>query len=87
MLQKTRITDLGPLRGRPLKDLRLEGCKLLKDLSPLAGYQDLEELTVPAQAQGLDSLRQLPKLKYLDYTGYRKTTAAEFWKAYDARRK
>jgi hypothetical protein len=91
-LTGTEVTDLNPLRGLPLRELRLEKCAKLTDLSPLADCKDLELLDIPPQCQDLDVLRTLPKLKRLtnqgtDVAGWEKApTVAEFWKDYDAKK-
>jgi Leucine-rich repeat (LRR) protein len=92
-LNGTRITDLSPLRGLPLRMLTLEKCPNPLDLSPLAECAKLEILVISVNAKNLDPLRQLPNLKRIGYsllTIYdwgRVTPAADFWKAYDARKR
>ena len=91
-LRGTEVSDLAVLRDMPLKMLLLEGCASVKDFSPLADCKQLELLTVPLTARGLESLRQLPKLKRLAVAlpeeGWeRATTPEEFWQAYDERNK
>jgi len=89
-LHSTLVADLTSLRGMPLRELRLDGCKRLKDLTPLADCRELENLTIPVLYDNLECLRQLPKLKFLAYSlenGNWTVAAADFWTAYDARRR
>jgi Leucine-rich repeat (LRR) protein len=85
----TAVTDIAPLRGMPLKELYLAGTKVT-ELRPLTDIATLERLTVPAKANNIELLRQLPKLEYLDtQRGTEKAlkSAREFWKEYDAKNK
>ncbi len=86
----TLVTDLSPLRGMPLKELKMHDCKELTDLSPLAECSDLKNLTLPPNAQDFEFLRTFPKLEFLSFTEDAKTfvpdrTAAKFWEEYDAK--
>ena len=38
-LAQSAVSDLRPLQGMPLKELRLDGSKRIADLSPLAGMK------------------------------------------------
>ncbi|MEW6303576.1 MAG: protein kinase [Verrucomicrobiota bacterium] len=83
------ITNLAAISGLPLRELRLDGCKLLKDLTPVAACQQLERISIPNQIRDLDALRQLPNLKFIGYLANEDfgqlPPAADFWRAYDAR--
>ena len=68
-LDSTPVRDLSALAGLPLKELRLDGCTELRDLTPLAKCTDLEVLTLPRDHGEIDFLRNLPKLKKLSLTG------------------
>ena len=85
------IADLGPLRGTPLRFLRLSRTSVT-DLRPLADCPALEELVLPAGSLDLTPLRHLPKLRRLSTRSAGQTmapaqTAEEFWKEYDAQQK
>ncbi len=93
MIGQTKVTDLAPLRGMSLTDLKLTDCDGLSDLSPLAEMGTLRNLLLPPAPKNIEFLRGLPKLERL---GFREepvnesgpdTTAAEFWKEYDANKK
>ena len=92
-LTATKVSDLSPLAGLPIKSLYLGNCRNVTDLAPLAGIPTLENLIVPPQAANIEMLRKLPKLQRLGLvlTGLQPmlpdTTAEEFWKAYDAKKK
>jgi Leucine-rich repeat (LRR) protein len=91
-LSRTSITDLTPLRGAPLRMLQLHGCGQLGDLSPLAAFGGLEQLSIPEHlryARSTESLRKLPKLHEIwsaapggDPTPMQ--TSEAFWAEYDA---
>ncbi|OGV62188.1 MAG: hypothetical protein A3K19_01365 [Lentisphaerae bacterium RIFOXYB12_FULL_65_16] len=83
----TEIRDLKPLTGMPLKELQLWNCANIRDLSLLRQCQYLERLVIPAQftdPRELHMLRDLPKLKYLDYKSKDMRTAEQFWKDIDS---
>jgi serine/threonine protein kinase/Leucine-rich repeat (LRR) protein len=93
VLTGTLVSDLSPLKGMPLQFLLLDKCNNLRDVSPLVECRQLEFLSIPRNATNIGALRDLPKLKRLGYTashpyGWEQvTTPADFWKAYDARKK
>ena len=73
-----------PLKGAPLKWLRIVACRRLKDLSPLAGMKlERIDLTPTYFETGLDILRNMPTLTTIA-PGYEAMTPEEFWKRYDA---
>lgn len=84
-----RLADISALRGMTsLKRANFAGARNLRDLHPLEGCANLEELTLPPLARDIEFLRQLPKLKRLSHQKSRTSwspdsTAEEFWK-YDA---
>jgi hypothetical protein len=89
-LSKVPVTSLGPLAGMPLKVLRMDSLPTQPDLNPLWECQDLEHLAIPFPSPSVVALRQLPKLKRLDYyvpvdNWSRAKKPAEFWKDWDAR--
>jgi len=89
-LTYTRISDLSPLTSLPLKNLYLGNCDNVTDVAALSQISTLEKLTIPMQAANIQALRKLPKLERLAYQltaagpYIPETTAAEFWKEYDA---
>ena len=90
LLDHTKIGDLRPLEGRPLKSLYLEGCSEVRDLKPLGSCLQLECATIPVGATNVEVLGHLPKLRNLNYAGPPGVPAQilgadEFWKRYDAR--
>ena len=83
-LSKTPVSDLSQIRELPLRSLRLEDCKNIKDLTPLVSIGTLEHLVVPKGDFDLSVLRKLPHLKRISYRGnfggVPADTAEEFWK-------
>lgn len=89
-LSKVPVASLAPLAGMPLKVLRMDSLPTQPDLNPLWDCQDLEQLAIPFPSPSVVALRQLPKLKRLDYyvpvdNWDRSKTPAQFWKDWDAR--
>ncbi len=89
-LSKTPIASLAPLAGMPLKVLRMDSMPTQPDPNPLWECQDLEQLAVPFPSPSVIALRQLPKLKRLDYyvpvdLWERAKAPVAFWKDWDAR--
>ena len=83
----TAIQSIEVLRGKMMKEVHLDGCLALTDISPLKGCATLEELTLPPNARDIEFLRAMPRLKKLSYgPAAEAETAAEFWKAYDIRK-
>ncbi len=88
----TPVADLAPLADTPVKELHLQGCVNLKDVSPLAHCTQLERLAIPFGVEGVETLRNHPKLQQITYSPGTPTPwdkvppIAEFWKAHDARK-
>ena len=87
----TRVWDLSPLEGAPLKIVHLNGTGFL-DCRTLTGFTELEEVIIPPKINYIESLRPLPKLRYLGHvwspaTKRPDTTAEQFWAAWDSRKK
>jgi len=84
-LIKCGVTDIGVVRELPLKELLLEDCPRLTDLTPIADCKTLEKLAIPKHCTDIESLRKLPNLKHLnsDNDFKWKQTAAEFWEKWD----
>jgi serine/threonine protein kinase len=79
-----QFTDLTPLGELPLTHLFLDQCPAGLDVSPLASISTLQSVVLPPQARNIDSLRQLPGLKYLSEEfdeGYKRAlqTKEDFW--------
>ncbi len=89
-LTDTNVSDLSPLAGLPLTDLYIDGCVKVTDVAPLAEISTLENLVFPPQVKNIETLRKLPKLRRLGLKGVGMqpvlpdTTAAEFWREFDA---
>jgi Leucine-rich repeat (LRR) protein len=88
-VQGSKISDLSPLKGLPLRELYLEGCPSVADVSALAEIPTLEKLTVPMSARNIEALRQLTQLKMLAFSRNANTllpssTVEDFWKDNDA---
>ncbi len=79
----TLVRDLTLLRGMPLRELRLQRCANLTDLSALREMTTLEVLLIPAKVGNVEFLRDLPKLRILDdkvpTAGSPGSTPAEFF--------
>jgi Leucine-rich repeat (LRR) protein len=81
-----RLKDISVLRGMTsLKRANFFGAKGLRDLHPLEGCVNLEELLLPPNAGDIEFLRQLPNLKRLSRQKSKDSwssdsTAEEFWK-------
>ena len=89
-LSRSPIASVAPLAGMPLKVLRMDSLPTQPDLSPLWECQGLEQLAVPFPSPTVVALRQLPKLKRLDFfvpedAWTRSKTPVVFWKDWDAR--
>ncbi len=79
-----RIYSLEPLRGMPLKKLAINGCRSIRDLTPLLSCESLERLCIPKNAKGIETLKSLPNLKYLSYEwDDRDKSAADFWREFE----
>jgi len=88
---------LEALRGMPLVFLNLRHT-FVRDVAPLAGFRDLEEIVVGDDHQGglssltnVEQLRTLPKLRRISLRGdatdeHPAQTAEEFWKEFDAQK-
>ncbi len=85
-LAETNVSDISPLKGLPLRELYLNGCDGLNDVSVLARIPTLEKVTVPIQARNIEALRALPNLQMLafqmtdTYPGVPTSSAQEFWR-------
>lgn len=88
-LGNTQIKSVEALRGQPLRFIRMQGAPVA-DVSPLADCKELEEIILPENATGVESLRSLPKLLRISKVGtsdYHPTqTAEEFWGEFDKER-
>ena len=91
-LAGTQVRDLSVVKDMPLVELDLSGCNFIKDLGPLATSQKLEKLALPRHFTNLEPLRLLYNLKFIGYANSEKDwdkllPVADFWKAYDERKK
>jgi hypothetical protein len=78
-ITNTPVKDISPLKGSPVRELKLGGCKNLTDISPLMDCGALETLVLPPEPVNLDILRKHPKLKNIGYTDPPKS-ASDFWR-------
>ncbi|HZZ26983.1 MAG TPA: hypothetical protein VFE46_03160 [Pirellulales bacterium] len=81
-LFRTRVRDLSPLSGMPIKYMELRACDQLTDVMPLGQIPSLESIHLPAHAADLEPLRKLPNLKNILF-GSVECTAKDFWKTWD----
>jgi hypothetical protein len=77
------VSDLSPLGGSAIRELILEGCRAITDLTPLAQCAKLETLIVPSQVRDLEFLRGKPGLLILG-TSQPGRPVDTFWQEYDA---
>lgn len=88
---RTPVSDLEPLRGSPVARLALLETSVT-DVSPLLDCPNLESVAFPRTVKNVDVLWKHPKLSYIGYTEgpapdcLAETTAAEFWRIYDAKK-
>ena len=85
----TKVSDLTPILGLPLRTIYLARTKV-KDVSPLAAMTTLEVIELPEGAAGIEKLRALPNLRRISYRWDRERkqvaqTASEFWAEFDAK--
>jgi Leucine-rich repeat (LRR) protein len=86
-LGSTKVADLSPLSGMPLERLTADRCPVT-NVSPLLQCPTLQMLCLDRTAPGLEKLRTLPALAYVDdqwdtALGRPARTAAEYWAAFD----
>ncbi len=69
-LTGTEVADLQPLASLPLTDLRLDQCKRVTDLRPLAALKNLRSLTLPPRKalSGIGFLRDMTSLTSLGFS-------------------
>ena len=91
-LGATRVSDVSVLRGLPLVRVDLVRTNV-RDVSPLADCKALETIVLPRGAKGIETLRNLPKLKRIafewttDDNHAPALTAEEFWAEFDKQKK
>jgi serine/threonine protein kinase/Leucine-rich repeat (LRR) protein len=81
LLSSSKVTDISALTGMPLEHVALYRTAVT-DLSPLLKCPTLRQLTLPAGALNVNTLRALPALTSLswdDKTG----SPTEFWREYE----
>ncbi|MES2571635.1 MAG: hypothetical protein V4710_16470, partial [Verrucomicrobiota bacterium] len=84
VFSRTAVSDLSPLVGVPLRELKMEGCVDLTDLYPLLVMKTLEAVILPSHCKEIDFLRGHPSIKRLSYKRITQP-AWEFWEEFDAR--
>jgi hypothetical protein len=78
------------MKGVPLKELRIRGCKKITDFSAILTLAQLERLSCDAFPKQLLPLRQSKTLQTIDADAYAGEVAsgprpaAAFWSAYEA---
>jgi Leucine-rich repeat (LRR) protein len=96
-IQHARITDLGVLRGKPLRELCLWGCEDARNYAVLKDIQTLENLQIPdiyrklppEDYAAIGALRDHPNLRQIGASimngqDYRSTGSKEvFWQDWD----
>jgi len=79
----TSFSDVTLLSGKPMEELRLDGCKEIDSIAPLARLRTLERLTIPRKdIEGIGPVRRLPELEFLSdhYDGWTwRTRIGEFF--------
>jgi Tetratricopeptide repeat len=80
----TGVESVIPLRGMPLRYLNLWNTSV-SDVTPLE-WMTLEEITLDTKTRwhGMDVLRRMKSLKFINLTFDKRLPAEEFWKKYDA---
>jgi serine/threonine protein kinase/Leucine-rich repeat (LRR) protein len=91
-VKSAKVVDASALVGLPLQELYLDECKNLADVAFIGEIVSLKTVTVPMQAANIEALRRLPRLQRLanELTVSSPTptsTAGEFWKEYDAKKR
>ena len=75
----------------PLESVKFSHCPIV-DVSPLAESRGLRVVTLPADVNGFEFLRDFPRLERLSFAedggnSFRPDkTVAEFWKEYDGKK-
>lgn len=86
-LSRSQVRDLNPIRGLPIVDLTMNDIPG-QDFAPLAALPKLERLRYSGPPERILHLRGHPTLKQVANTlGGPMIQAAEFWAAYDSRKK
>jgi serine/threonine protein kinase len=85
-LTGTSIKDLSPLAAMAVRDLRLDRCPNLGDLSPLASMKNLRSVVVPRPRKSGD-IAFLRDVKSLEYIGHKEPAdpADKFWRLFDSK--
>jgi Leucine-rich repeat (LRR) protein len=87
------VDDLSPLRDTSVKELYLDQCYGITDLTPLMDCKQLEALTVPTHTSDIAFLRNHPSLKrlsnhsieYFGWTPSKMPTVAQFFEKHGER--
>ncbi len=85
-LKGTAITNLSSIARLQLRYLRLEGCSQLDSLKLLQGHPTIETLILPRQVPDLDSVRGLPNLKLIGFTGESLKAPKAFWAEFNSKK-
>jgi len=66
-ISNTNVTDLSPLKGMPLVELHINGCKKINDLRVLLTCKRLVTLVLPEHIKDIDFLKTLPDIHLIVY--------------------
>jgi serine/threonine protein kinase len=65
----TLVADLSPLKHHLLEELSTDRCHRLRDYAPVSEILTLRKLTLTPGVVNIETLRNLPRLKKIDYLG------------------
>lgn len=91
-LDKTSVQDVAPLAGLSLQNLSLSGCNRVSSVTPIASIKSLREVLLPVHAPGIDALKGMPNLKFINYGSGEprsknaddaKQNPRDFWRMHD----
>ncbi len=80
-LSGTDVVDLAPLASLPITELRLDRCRRISDLRPLASLKSLKSLTIPLPKRPME-FAFLRDMKSLESLGFNEPAmpVEQFWK-------
>jgi Leucine-rich repeat (LRR) protein len=82
-LEDTKVSDISPLKGHPLKRLHI-GRTDVTDLTPLKWMRLTRLIFTPARiTSGLDLARNMPGLEEIGVDFPSRMLPGKFWKLYD----
>ncbi len=82
-LSYTNVDDIAVLRGMPIQKIKLEDCRKLRNISPLADCRDLSAILIPPSPKSISFLKELPNVRYIGTTWKEEEMKApDFWRKY-----